>query len=117
MGGYEVKHLIVILAILAAPVVAQVTVSTVDPMTAEERADIKAKDDERSAKEKSDRAALRAIHTNLVAVIDGLQTNVDQSVFSGAQRTEFNDLRRLCVDLAREVQALRRALARVDDEP
>lgn len=60
---------------------------------------------------KTNAVDMRALRLDIAATIDGLQTNVDATVFSGGQRTEFKDLRDLCLDLAREVRRLRKAVA------
>ncbi len=81
----------------------QVTVSTVDPMTPQERAAIAAREDARESNEQAKRDQIRVV---INATIDNLKTNVDHTVFSGDQRKEFNELRKVVLDMAREIRRL-----------
>ena len=64
---------------------------------------------------KTNAVDLAQLKIDVAATIDGLQNDVDHTVFAGAQRAEFNDLRRLCLDLAREVRRLRKSQAQEAD--
>jgi len=64
---------------------------------------------------KTNAVDLKQLRLDIATTIDGLQTDVDQTVFTGAQRTEFNDLRKLCIDLAQEVRRLRKAVAQAEN--
>ena len=64
---------------------------------------------------KTNAVDLAQLKIDVAATIDGLQNDVDHTVFAGAQRDEFNDLRRLCLDLAREVRRLRKSQAQEAD--
>lgn len=59
------------------------------------------------------RADLRALKVDVAATIDGLQTNVTATVFSGAERQEFRDLVQYTIDLAQEVKRLRRVVGQM----
>lgn len=57
----------------------------------------------------SEKARLQIVEngvSNVLVQIDG----VDQTVFTGAQRTEFNDLKKATDDLAKAVEDLRKAV-------